>query len=220
VRYCSYEARKVVDAIGEYGPEIPDTHYISIEHHVGKWWTGHIIDVIKAIMARGDADKKLEKIEQQGYDYFVKPVVSILSPRSVALRPDQVVLERGWPISVYHMVTSGFARADFGIKELGLIAEIATFISEPLQFTNAKNACGENRSIYYLHGVCRREYQTAQGRIREIQQTHATNEARGWRPPENHEHLDVIERHLAVQDWQERLNNIMIREGLDAKTVP
>jgi hypothetical protein len=216
MNYCSYEARKVHEYLDNYGIELHADDWFDVELACDVFYVSHVVQVLEQVLRGGNTAKKLEKIAALGWAYFDKPIKSILGDRDAAHRKMSVTngIDLQWDRAVYGMVTRGFALADFSPRELSLIIEIASMITEPLQFTNAKQACRESRSIFYLHGVVRREYQTAQGRIREIQQRHDESAA-GWSPPEDHEQMDVIDRRILEQEWRDRLNSIAISKALD-----
>lgn len=215
MKYCSYECRKVLEKLSEYGIEIAADEWFDIEIAVDAFWTTHVIGVIEQVLTGGDPAKKLAKIELMGWAYFHKPIASLLGSRSGALRPESVFNGTvfDWTRTVYNMVTGSFCRADFNMKEMALINAMTEMVKDPHQFSRAKEACRDNRSIYYLHGVLRREYDSARGKIREIQET--TDTSSGWTPPEGYEQMDVIERKTLEREWADRLNSLRISQALN-----
>jgi hypothetical protein len=215
--YCSFEARKVIDCIEDYGITVSIEDYIKIESWVGRFWNTHIQKVIKDIMARGVA---IDNVENTGVaTYFEKPILSILTPRGGAHRSIPVDFTITDHVTrVYDIVCTSLCLTDFNMDELRLlVCDVAPMIAETIQLSNAIEACKRTqaRSVFYLHGVVRREYQTAQGRIREIQAQAAVHETQGWTVPEDFDKMDVIERKELDIDWRDKLNSITITRALN-----
>jgi hypothetical protein len=212
MRYCSLETRKVIETIEEYGVEVPGEHYLRVEQAVGRFWNTHIQKVIKQVVTPSNVDRV-------DWPWLEKPIISMLTPRGGAQRTETVdIVITEHVEQVYNLVTTSLVLADFNMTELGLLTgEVATMAPDVLTLSNAIAACKKqnNRSIYYLHGVLRRDYQTRQGRIAEIQQQTTESEDRGWRIPDNYEKMDVVERMELANDWKDRLNSIQISQSLN-----
>jgi hypothetical protein len=214
--YCSYEARKVIETLDEYGMTLPDDDYISLEQDIGRFWNTHIQKIVNDVTK----PKTVERFEVMGWAYYKKPVISLLTPRGGAHRTEPVDFGTDeWTSQVYRLVSSSLLLADFNMKELAILCgELPKMVTDVQALSAAISACKRqgSRSIYYLHGVIRREYQTTQGRIQEIQRQSAEPERQGWDIPEGFEKMDVIERRSLAQDWQDQLNNIAIQRALDS----
>lgn len=217
-KYCSYEARKIINALDNYGIEIPRDQYYNIEIEIGTYWNTHIITVIEQVLSGGNTEAKLEKIGTMGWAYFVRPVRSMLTPRAVAHRTDPIHLsDDAWQVKVYDVVTTSLLLADFNLKELQLLAqEIPTLAKDAETLSKGIEAAKRQgiRNINYLAGILRREYQTAQGRIKEIQEQTAQY-GKGWEAPHGFEQMDIVERMELQSEWQDRLNSIRITQALN-----
>ncbi len=216
MRYCSYETRKVIESLNLYGVDAREEEYFDIEIEVGLFWNTHIQQVIEKVMcSAGDVEKKFAKITEDGWAYFKKPVRSMLTPRGAAHRTEIVsIWETARPF--YNAITGGFLRADFNMKELALLCvEMPPMIADSLALSNAIKASGENRSLYYLHGIVRREHQSRQGRIREIQNKTDQHADAGWSPDPNFDKIDIIDRLELAADWQDKLNDLQINQALN-----
>lgn len=219
MKYCSFETRKVLDCLEEYGIALPERHYYFVEIAVGRYWNTHVQQVCRQFLEGGNVEKKLEKIEQQGWLYFKDPLEKILLPRGAAHRGEQITWDDpgGLAAWAYDLVTSSLLLCDFNMQELRvLMVDIPPMCGEPTHVFNAIEAAKRQniRTIAYLHGILRREYQTRQGKLREIQSESAKHDT-GWTPGE-FEQMDVIERKEILADWKDRLNNIKINKALNA----
>ncbi len=215
-RYCSFEARKVIDTIEQYGITVDGNEYFRIEAMVGTFWNTHVIKVIGQIMKGGNPDKKIAKAESIGFSYFEKPLISMLTPRGGASRATPIEVKGDWTEQVYNLVTANLLLADFNMTELALLVEgIPRMMTEVADLSRAMAACRERniRSIYYLHGVVQKEYATAQGRIREIQEK---PEDLGWQPDADFEKMDPVERIELLGDWRSKLEDIEITKALNS----
>lgn len=217
MRYCSYEARKVIECVGEYGLEIPEDEYFALEVCVGRFWNTHMQQVIRQIMTGGDPKKKLVRAQLAGWSYFEKPIISMLTPRGQAMRNDAIDIPTDveWISKLYNMVTSGFLLADFNMNELKVLTiDLPTLVVDVEECSRAMAACrtANVRNVNYLAGVARREYQTRQGRIREIQET---DTPAGWEPPPDFEKVDIVERRELAALWQDQLREIEIQKALN-----
>lgn len=210
-KYCSYETRKILDRLDDFGVTAEP---FDIEIDIGTFWSTHVLQVVNQVMSGGDAAKKIEKIERDGWAYFRQPVRSMLTPRGAAHRSDGVVIHLDTR-PTYNAISNGFARTDFNMTELSHIVEIHGMVRDTLDLSNHFRASGDNRSIYYLHGIVRREYQSRQGKIREIQARTDEGADRGWSVSPNYDKPDVVDRAELAQDWQDRLNNIKINAALN-----
>lgn len=215
MKYCSFEARKVLDAIEQYGITIDPGEYFDVEAAVGAFWNTHIVKIIEQVMKGGDATAKIKKAEVLGWKYFEKPIISMLTPRGGASRNQPIVVQGDWNRQVYNLVTGSLLLADFNMTELGLLVEaIPNQTTEIEELARAMQVCRDrnSRTIYYLHGIIQREYQTRQGRIKEIQER--THEVKGFEVDPHFEKLDTIERMELAQDWREQLENIKLSQAL------
>jgi hypothetical protein len=216
--YCSSETRKVLDVLDEYGLTVDRDDMLRVEQAVGRFWNTHVQKVIRDVMKHA----KMERIEEVGvWEYFQKPVLSMLTPRGAAARTDSIDFELTYHNrNVYNLVTSSLLLADFNMSELKLLTvDIPPMVSEMADLTRAIEACKRQsvRSIYYLHGVIQREYQTRQGRIKEIQKQTAEAADQGWKIPDSYDRMDITERRSLADDWKDRLNSIQIAKALNAK---
>jgi hypothetical protein len=216
--YCSSETRKVLDVLDEYGLTVDRDDMLRVEQAVGRFWNTHIQKVIRDIMKNA----KVERIEALGvWEYFEKPIISMLTPRGAAARTDPIEFEIDEHVEkVYNLVTSSLLLADFNMKELALlVGEIPSMAPDVITLANAITACKRQgvRSVYYLHGVVQREHQTTQGRIKEIQKQTAEAADQGWRIPDSYDKMDITERRSLADDWKDRLNSIQIAKALNAK---
>lgn len=202
MKYCSFETRKVIDAVEQYGITVDASDYAAIERIIGTFWNTHVVKIIHQVMTGGDPAKKIQKAEMLGWRYFEKPILSMLSARGGAMRNEGIsFVEDSWNEQVYNLVTANLLLADFNMTELALlVVQIPAMVSTAHNLSLAMQAARDRnvRTIYYLHGIIQREYQTAQGRIKEIQEQ---PESRGWEPPVNFEKLEPIERMELDQQW-------------------
>lgn len=214
-KYCSTDARKIIETISEYGVDIPIGHYFLVEQAIGKFWHNHIKQVIDKIMQDGDPSAKIDKLKAAGFTYFKRPIESILTPRTAAYRsPSVTVLDESR--LVYDIITTHLCLMDFNIDELRLAtSEIPLMVQDDVLFLSRSiDACkrASARSVFYLHGVVRREYQTIKGRIREAREEQSTSTVE---IPATFDKLDVVERREIQHDWAERVNSIKISKSLN-----
>lgn len=214
IQYCSYETRTVIEAIEAYGVTVNNDDYFEIEIDVGCFWQTHIVKIIEQVMNGGNVEAKLAKVEVMGWDYFRKPIRSMLTHRGAAHRTELISILSVYA-GFYNAITRGFLRADFNMKELAIICvDMPPMIRDLQDLSLAMRASGENRSPYYLGGILKREHQTRRGKAREIQHNNTQGEDRGWQPPPDPD-LDIVDRMELALDWQDRLNNAKIAQGLN-----
>jgi hypothetical protein len=221
---CSYDARKVFERLSDYGIELPRQDDFNVEMAVGEFFPNHVIGVIDDILKRGtpgNAHKKMAKIAEMGWAYFNKPVWAMLSARTGALRTNSISIEHNEKNTrIYGVVTASLLLADFNMDELRILCiDLPAIIGDDAALSNAIEAAKRQsaRSIYYLQGILRREYQTTQGRIKEIQ-SQAQQHDKGWAPPTGFEEMDIVDRRELHSDWLDKLNSIKVAKALnDAK---
>ena len=224
MKYCSYDARQVVDHLKKHGYEVAEQDYIEIEQAVGKFWPNHIMGVIDGVLkptSKQTTEQKIDRAKTLGWAYFHKPVFSMLTPRGGAHRTESIDFATDeWTKTVYNIVTTGFVVADFTVKELALlVVEIPALLStgESHELSYAITAAKRgSRNIFYLNGVIRRETQTKKGKAIERQEQIETDAEKGWSAPEDFELMDVTERLTLASDWQKKQNDILISKGLNS----
>jgi hypothetical protein len=220
MKYCSTEARKIIDVIGEYGLELPNKEYFKVEMAAGTWWPNHIEQVIRQVMKSGDPTARLNAATAGGFGYYMKPIESMLTSRQGAFRNTRIFIEDIRETrAVYDAVTESLCLVDFNLDELRLLtSEIPLMIGNDILFLSRSiDACkrASARSVFYLHGVIRREYQTNRGKSKETQEQAAESAESAWSPPEEFDTLDVVDRRILKNDWEDRINSIKIRRNLN-----
>lgn len=195
----SADARKVVQTLEKYGVE---ADAFDVELVVNDFYPNHITGVIDATMKRANG-KSLLKAQEQGWDYFRKPVYSLLNARPAAKRTDSIGVNDGDTRRIYRLVTTGYCVADFNSAEAKLLLGLRDFGATVAGIQAAKRM--GQRSIYYLNGIIQRETATAAGKLREIQASNAEAEARAWEPPEGYEKLDARELASVELDWRDKI---------------
>jgi hypothetical protein len=197
----SADARKVVQTLEKYGVEVEDT--FDVELAVNDFYPNHITGVIDSIMKKANG-KSLMRAQDQGWDYFRKPVYSLLTSRPAAKRPDSVgVNDDGDTRRIYALIASGYCLADFNQTEARLVFGLTNY-ERVLSGIGAAKRQGQ-RSIYYLNGIVQREAATAAGKLREAQAQNSEAEAKAWSPPQDYEKLDAGELAIVELDWRDKL---------------
>lgn len=222
MRYCSLEARKVVDAIEEFGLKVKDEDFFDIEVAIAKFWNTHIQKIVVATMSpssKTTAEEKIAKASEGGWAYFAKPVWSMLMSRGAAHRNDDFDIPKTdeWTRKLYNLICTGYVVADFNMRELALLTlDLPPLVSDASTLSQYIDAArrGGSRNIYYLHGIAKREHETQQGKLKELQEAREQGE-QGWEPDTNIEEIDVVERKLLEARWKQKLIDIQISSALN-----
>lgn len=223
MRYCSFETRKIVDCIEEYGVKVKESDYYDIEVTVARFWNTHITKVITSVMSpssKTSAEEKIEKATELGWAYFSKPIWTMLSGRGSAIRTDDFEIDKNdeWARKVYDIICASFVLADFNMRELAFATlDLPKLISDAQTLSRYIDAAkrGGSRNVYYLHGIAKREHETLKGKLKEIQEARESLDAQGWVPDETIEEIDIVDRKLLEQRWKQRLADIQISNALN-----
>lgn len=222
MRYCSSETRKVIECIEEYGIKLSEDEYFDVESVTSRFWNTHIQKTIVMTMtpsSKMSAEDKIERAQSLGWAYFEKPIVSMLATRGAAQRADDFFIptDDDWTRKVYNIICTSYVVADFNMRELALLTldlpPLVSDVSALSQYIDAARR-GGSRNVYYLNGIAKREHETTQGKIRELQEARAQG-SEGWMPDESIDEIDVVERMELERRWKQRLVDISISSALN-----
>lgn len=219
--YCSTDARKVIEHVrAKTGNRFGLLPY-DVELAVHQFYPNHIIGVIDKVLKTDE--ESLQRAMKGGWNYLLKPINSMLGPRSAAHRESYEPLQLGpRHQGIVRTIQGDLCLADYNMTEQKLLLKDIPEMAEAmgLDIEWSIKACRNQgkRSIYYLHGVIKREFQTREGRLHEIQQAAQADGARAWTPPEDFEPLDLGERLEFQLDWQSRKEDINFNKKLREQT--
>lgn len=207
----STDGRHVVEWLEERGIPVSVEDGMYIEHAVSHFYPNHVISVLEHILSRGRVADRLMKAQDQGWDYFRKPVWSMLPKRKHARRGGDIrELPEGADF-VWRLV-QGFVLTDLNRAEAdAVLYEIPDLIRGKRDILDGIRVSRDRdvRTIPYLHGVLRRKQQERTGRARECRDSEDP-----WEPPEDWEPLDAGERAELEIDWRQSNQDIDIMRGL------
>lgn len=208
--YVSSDARQVIERLATIGVQVEGDDLFDLEHCCATWYTTHIIGVIDSVLKGGNQVAKVLKAQDQGWQYFAKPVKSMLKGRHPAWREEGNRVHADHAPKIYRAVTRTLLLADMNRTEADLLIFDIPHMVDVAGLSSAVQACKSQnkRTVYYLNGVIKREVQTAAGRRREIEQDRSMNSP--WEPPEDFEPAGID----AAALWADRLNNIKIQKEL------
>lgn len=218
--YCSTDARKVYEHLVA---KTNNRYYAlpyDIELAVYQFYPNHINGVIDKIITPDTLEKAMKA---DVWKYVLKPINSMLKARSAAHRESYEPLVLGpRHQSIVRTIQGDLCLSDYNMTEQKLLLKDIPEMVEAmgLDVEWSIKACRNQgkRSIYYLHGVIKREFQTREGRLHEIQQAAQADSARAWTPPEDFEPLDLGERLEFQIDWQSRRDDINFNKRLRDQT--
>lgn len=227
MRYCSRDARKVIELLEGYTLVVKDSEFYDVEAVVAKFWVTQVDSTIKTVLratTKTTTAEKVERAREAGWPYFAKAIWSMLTPRPAAFRIDEfdIPLEDEWARKLYNLVSTSVVLADYNMKELAILTlDLPLLISDAQALARYADAArrGGSRNIYYLHGIAKREYETQQGKIKELQEQRESG-ATGWTPDESIEEIDIVERKMLEKRWKDRLNDISISSALNNVQTP
>lgn len=211
MRYCSYETRIVIDQLSQYGITLAESEYIRVEKVIGLFYQSHVTGVISKVLK----PTAIERAQESGWSWFEKPIVSILTPRVVAHRPNKVEFEITEHVERCYNMVVAHSVCDFNMAELALavidipkLSPDSAFLSYCIAAARKMN----NRSVYYLHGIIKREASTRAGKIAELRKQSEESSDLGWLP--DTEPLDIVESRILKNRWKDKLSDIDITLGL------
>lgn len=218
--YCSSDARKVIEHLraktdSRYNPLPYD-----VELAVYQFYPNHINGVIDKIITPSTIEKAMKA---DVWKYVSKPIYSMLKARSAAHRESYEPIEFGpRHQGIVRTIQGDLCLADYNMTEQKLllkdIPEMAEAMGLDIEWSIKACRAQGKRSIYYLHGVIKREFQTREGRLHEIQQAAQADSARAWTPPEDFEPLDLGERLEFQVDWASRRAEVNFNKRLRDQT--
>lgn len=209
--YFSTAGRRIVSHLSGLGiePDLDDAYQIQLA--ATRFFPNHIIGVMDKVLA-GKASR-LTRAQEQGWEYFNKPVWSMLTKRDNAHRPISVTPTQDNALAVFRHVQTSLLVRDMDDEEAAmLIYKIPINVPNLVVLRDAIAICLDRdvRSVRYLNGVLLRRAQEKSGIVRRLR---VFNEP--WGPPEGFEPLGAAERARLKYEWeQDSEKNIEIMRKL------
>lgn len=198
--YHSSSGRKVATFLQSVGiePSLDDAYRIELAAF--RFWPNHIIGVCEQVL-KGSA-AKLQRAQDQGWEYFDKPVWQILSKRGPAQRPGLVspAPEKASALPCFKHVQTSLLIRDMDDKEVEMLFfSIPKLVPKREVLMQAIRSCIDRdvRNVHYLHGVLKRRKQEKEGATAKLR---VGNEP--WEPAADYEPLGPAERARLEVEWK------------------
>lgn len=196
--YWSTGGRRIATYLEGIGiePTLEDGYRIEVA--VSRFYPNHIIGVMDKVLA--GKVSRLTRAQESGWDYFDKPVWSMLTGRKGANRPEQMKTIEAKALPVYKHAQRGLLIRDMDEEEAKLLLEeVPPLVPELPVLLDAIRICADRnaRSVRYLHGVLKRRKQEKVGITRKQR---VTNEP--WEPPEDYEPIGAAQRAQLEYEWK------------------
>lgn len=211
--YWSTSGRKIASHLAGMGVELNLEDAYRIELAVRRFYPNHIIGVIDQVLS-GKASR-LGRAQEQGWDYFHKPVYSMLSGRKGAIRddaPEKLPTEPN-TLAVFKYVQRGLLIRDMDEGEaMMLLYMVPPLVPKMSVLADAIRVCADRdaRNVRYLHGVLNRRKQEKVGITRKQRVT-----GEPWEPPADYQPLSKVERAQLEHEWEkDSAKNIAIMKKL------
>lgn len=163
--YVSKDARRVISHLGQLGIvlELGQNGIFDVEVACSQFFPNHIIGVIDQVLRGNDPLTKIERAQEQKWDYFSKPVSNMLRGRTAAWQEPQVPIEESWNESwarrVYSIISTAFLVHDINRAEANTIMfDIPPITTDRDALVAAIHAAKDRRvrSVPYLKAILER----------------------------------------------------------------
>ncbi len=214
--FISKDARRVTAELEGFGVHLTEDDLINVDYVTAAFHVNHIIKTIRSVMTGpGNKIVRLLKAQDEGWDYFLKPIWSMLPVRQSACRVWPFVKPPVVNESLYKRVSKSLLVGDMNREEANILMfNLPALNPTSEQVSDAIKICKQNdtRTVYYLRGILEREYNKARAKVQETEHELASNN-QPWSPPLDYTPIPPEQLELFRKQWDQMISDPKIEWG-------